>query len=77
MAGICDLIEKVRDLAWVKDYKGRIIQAPYEEVIFTESRKDTPTIFINKLTDLCDEIIEFRAKPCIMTIPIISIQDQT
>ena len=73
MAGICDLTEKVRDLAWVKDYKGRIIQAPYEEVIFTESWKDTPAIFIDKLTDLCDEIIELRAKPSIMTIPTISI----
>ena len=75
MAGICDLTEKVRDLAWVKDYKGRIIQAPYEEVIFTESWKDTPAIFIDKLTDLCDEIIGLRAKPCIMTIPTISIQN--
>ena len=74
MAGICDLTEKVRDLAWVKDLKGHIIQAPYEEVIFTESWKDTPTIFIDKPTDLGDEIIELQAKPNIMTIPAISIQ---
>ena len=75
MAGICDLTEKVRDLAWVKDYKGCIIQAPYEEVIFIESWKDTPAIFIDELTEFCDEIIELRAKPSIMTIPTISIQN--
>ena len=47
MAGICDLTEKVRDLAWVRDYRGCMTHAKYKEVIFTESWKHTPTNFMN------------------------------
>ena len=74
MAGICDLTEKVRDLAWVRDYRGRMTHAKYEEVIFTESWKHAPTNFMNNLNQLIDELIELQAKPCVLTIPTISLQ---
>ena len=32
MAGICDLTKNIRDLAWVRDYRDRMIHAKYEEV---------------------------------------------
>ena len=74
MAGKCDPTEKVRDLAWVRDYRGHMIHAKYQKVVFTKSWKHAPTNFMYNLNQLIDELIELQAKPCVMTIPTISLQ---